>query len=173
MNTVLFSFKRIFHKSIQFGKALLHPFRLTPSRFDMLHVIFLHNGMIRRTRLCEILGVTGSTVGRMLKSLEELGFLLRCRVLTGDLRQRDIILTEEGSKRISAAMLLMFENRFCEVETQKIVVPRSRDLEVVREAWRKLDAQLARIRTEFGDQSAMHYPWTRGHRATALFCLAA
>ena len=175
MNTVLFSFKRIFHKSVQFGKALLGDFGLTPARFDMLHVIFLSSGdKIRQKQLGQILGVTRSTVSVMLQSLCALGLVVRQRVTVGGRRQFEIMLTAGGRARIGAAMLAMFDEERCVRETQKRVLLRpASELHKNIGAWQKVDTELAHIRRNFGDHSAMHYGWTARHRATALAYVAA
>src|SRR5207247_2419421 len=79
MHAIMFRLKRAFHRSLAHVRPLIGEFGLTPARFDMMKTIrdassggFIFQSFIRRA-----LGVSAATVSRMLKSLEELGFVVR------------------------------------------------------------------------------------------------
>jgi DNA-binding MarR family transcriptional regulator len=98
MHAILFSLKRAHHAALAHCRALTKRFQLTPARFDMLSAIEQHPlQALTQTALCRILGVTAPTVSRMVRSLEELGFLHRARSVT-DRRQIYVSLTELGAR---------------------------------------------------------------------------
>jgi DNA-binding MarR family transcriptional regulator len=77
MNRLLFRAKRTHHSCLRVSRAILGD-ALTPARFDMLYVLEACDpgryGVLQK-ELCVILGVSGATVSRMLKSLRELGYV--------------------------------------------------------------------------------------------------
>src|SRR5688500_12911650 len=50
---------------------------LTPARFDMMRLVHLRAHGVLQSSLKWMLGVSGSTVSRMLRSLEKLGMITR------------------------------------------------------------------------------------------------
>ena len=80
MHSVLFSLKRAFHKSTTLGRMLLDDVELTPSRFDILHVLHgARSSFVLQSDLRRLLGVASTTLSRMLRALEERGFITRSR----------------------------------------------------------------------------------------------
>jgi DNA-binding MarR family transcriptional regulator len=108
MNAHFFLLKRGFHGFLRVTRRPLKVLGLTAARYDLLYALMqrhshqeyfpMHQSALRRE-----LGVTGSVVSRMLRSLEKLGLLARKRPMRGDQRQREIRLTEEGWKCIRFA----------------------------------------------------------------------
>ncbi|MBC7018091.1 MarR family winged helix-turn-helix transcriptional regulator, partial [Salmonella enterica] len=96
MHRIFFSIKRVHLRVIEIGKGMLAEFGLTPARFDMLRVVLAHepHGLLQ-SRLRALLGVSGATVSRMLKALEELGFVTRTP-FHRDRRNLLIELTSDG-----------------------------------------------------------------------------
>src|SRR5260221_8267076 len=92
MHSLLFGIKRADQCSRALQRRLLDPFGITPTRYDMLFVIF-HQRVRRKwkyvfqSHVRNQLGVTAPTVCKMAKSLERLGLITRKRVVYGDRRQ--------------------------------------------------------------------------------------
>ena len=161
MEPILFSFKRIFHKSIALGKDLLKDYGLrtiyglTPSRFDMLHALFRNTYPILQKDLRRVLGVTAPTISRMLDSLEGLGHVLRV-VAPGDRRHRRVSLTDGGRATILSAMRAMFVENLASRAVKKVVCPdqRLKDHEFPDE-WHRFNSKLAGIRMCIGDMATL------------------
>jgi DNA-binding MarR family transcriptional regulator len=97
MNRIFLGAKRTHHSCLRISRTLLGK-ALTPARFDMLFVLEACDPQrfgIRQADLCTILGVSGATVSRMLKSLDELGYVHR-QLDEDDGRRRVISLTDDG-----------------------------------------------------------------------------
>jgi DNA-binding MarR family transcriptional regulator len=72
--------KRAFHSTVQVGLVLARPFRLTPSRYELMLALKCQRQIwFSQRRLRDLLGIAPSTLTRMIDSLVELGFLLRRR----------------------------------------------------------------------------------------------
>ena len=102
----MFRLKRAFHRSLAHVRPLIGAFGLTPARFDMMKAIrdaSFPDGFIFQSWIRRALGVTAATVSRMLKSLEEIGFVVR-KEYSCDKRERLVGLTEEGRRRFDAAV---------------------------------------------------------------------
>ena len=102
MHHTLFLLKRARLLSIALQKKWLAPYGITPARYEMLFVIaninkwlkkvhFVHQSEIRRQ-----LGVSAATVCKMLRALEELGFVRRERSMGVDRRQVNVELTRKA-----------------------------------------------------------------------------
>jgi DNA-binding MarR family transcriptional regulator len=97
MDNVFFSLKRAYHGSLRVGRRALVPIRcegLTPARLDMLRALEGDDFLPQR-ELQRILGVTKTTVSRMVRALEELGYVKRDRD-EADRRCIFVWLTERG-----------------------------------------------------------------------------
>jgi len=106
MHAIFFGLKRAHHRVIYgVSRALLRATetRLTPARFDLLDLVLRHDGNIAQWRLIELLGVTGATISRMLKSLEKLKLVVRGRWEI-DARYRIVELTREGRRRVKKVL---------------------------------------------------------------------
>lgn len=102
MHAIFFGLKRAHHRVIYgVSRALLRATEtsLTPARFDLLDLVLRHGGSVAQWKLIELLGVTGATVSRMLKSLEKLKFVKRGR-WDSDARYVIVELTREGRRRV-------------------------------------------------------------------------
>ncbi len=103
MTPLFFAAKRSFHSSLRVARELLAPFGLTPARFDLLCAISDAKRPVTQSDLREILGVSGPTISRMLRSLEDLGLVVRSRYW-GDMRQRLLQPTMECQMRMRAVL---------------------------------------------------------------------
>ena len=106
MNPVFFGLKRAFHGTLRIGRRTFQALGLTAARFDLLYAL-TDEGHPRETvthqsELRRMLGVSRPAVSRMLRSLEELGFVRRKRS-EADRRQFEVHLTILGRLRIRLA----------------------------------------------------------------------
>jgi DNA-binding MarR family transcriptional regulator len=104
MHSVFFGLKRAYYATLGLTRRTLRKMGLTAARMDMLYVI--HKKGRSRTQQGELwrtLGVNPSVVSRMLKRLEEIGYVER-DVITNDTRKRWVRLTTKGRARILRAI---------------------------------------------------------------------
>jgi DNA-binding MarR family transcriptional regulator len=140
---------------------------LTAARFDMLCAL-LHDGgydryphyEIRQSDLRRELGVTAPVVSRMLRSLEELGWVTRSRRRDDDRRQRWVKLTDRGKEIIYKA------RRWIVRGVQQLVYVatcfgKHRDPNKRLVHMSQLESYLDGLRSDFGDIATLYYPW--GH----------
>ena len=161
MNAIFFGLKRAFHGTLRVSRSALKACGLTAARFDLLYAL---NKRPRRAEaqctLTRELGVTRSTVSRMLASLEALGLVHRTRV-PRDRRQRSVALTAAGRARIQRAVF-----RLQRAGSAQLAV----DSALGGERWydahvycffamAALDQALSNIRQAFGDFATLYYPW--------------
>ncbi len=117
---------------------------------------FVWQSLVRRA-----LGVCAPTVSRMLKSLEELGFVVRKRV-DYDKREIDVGLTEEGLRRFNEAVSALLLSGDMDRSFQGAVASDwSHREEHAAQALERLDA----IRTAFHDTADDYL-----YRVTRRFC---
>jgi len=79
MDELLFALKRAHLASNRWGLRLLAKFGVTPARFDLMRIVYERGSSIEQHWLRERLGVARSTLSRMLRSLERLGWVRRTR----------------------------------------------------------------------------------------------
>ncbi len=162
MHPLWFQIKRAHHRIVAFGKHVLRRFSLTPSRFDLLYVVYKRWMFQKRlydapaqTDLCRILGVTAATVSRMVRSLEELGIVRRFGNPV-DRRTKQVTLTDEGLALFQAAFDHVFRKTIVDLACQRAFGEPSEPmvLAVIRA---KRDAQT--VAKGFGDTSLLSYDW--------------
>jgi len=156
MHRVFFSVKRVHLRIVEVGKGLLRRFHLTPARFDMMRIVLVHgtDGVLQ-SRIRELLGVSATTVSRMLLSLEELGFIAR-HEWEHDARQLIVTLTELGKKRVTEAMEALVERGAAERMARRGV---DFDATAAVPRLRVFQRALASMRRIYGDQAAFVDPW--------------
>jgi DNA-binding MarR family transcriptional regulator len=161
MHAIFFGLKRAFHGTLRVSRSALKASGLTAARFDLLYALYQRplRAEAQRT-LTRELGVTRSTVSRMLASLEALGIVHRTPV-SGDRRQRRVALTDAGRVRIQRAVF-----RLVDAGSAQLAV----DSALGGERWYDSDAHcffamaaldhaLSSIRRAFGDFATLYYPW--------------
>ncbi|MDB4982319.1 MAG: Transcriptional regulator, MarR family [Myxococcales bacterium] len=158
MHRVFFSVKRVHLRIVEVSKRLVKRFGLTPARFDMMRIVLVHAPEgVSQTKICALLGVSATTVSRMLVALERLGFIER-HEWAHDARRLIVTLTELGKKRVSDAMDALVEHPKAKAEHMarrgvdfdpKVAVPRLRVLQ----------RALASMRRIYGDAAAFTDPW--------------
>jgi DNA-binding MarR family transcriptional regulator len=162
VHRVFFGLKRAFHGILRLGRAPLKDLGLTAARFDMMFAIqrASRHHAIYQALLRGLLGVTDATISRMLRSLEERGYVTRewSRI---DRRCRIVRLTEEGLRRIRDARAAMIDSGWADQQAVW-AIPKDWDrdphdydsfeeIEVLR--W-----QLRKIRRHTDDVATLHYP---------------
>lgn len=121
MHDVLFSTKRTFHKQTWFGRAILAPYKLTPSRFDVLFILHEYGlPMIWQSKIWKIVGVSASTTSIMVRALVKLGLLER-KESEDDKRQLEVSLTAKGKEVIARAVAAIRGKKLVEYFVKRIV----------------------------------------------------
>src|ERR1700735_247576 len=96
MHPVFFGLKRAYYATLGLTRRTLRKMGLTAARMDMLYVIHKRGRYpTQQGALWRTLGVCPSVVSRMLKRLEEMGYVER-DVVTNDTRRRTVTLTTKG-----------------------------------------------------------------------------
>ncbi len=161
--------KRTFHGFLRITRKSFASAGLTAARFDLLYAVRargresrvvegsveMRQSMIRRH-----LGVTPTVVSRMVRSLEQLGLVVRRRETVRDRRQIRVILTTKGLQALKTAcsMVLRSVQRFV---YEVICYGRHRDPTARFMAMGSLESYLMALRKYLGDTATLRYPW--GH----------
>jgi len=157
MHPVLFSMKRAFHKSTWLGRAILSPYELTPSRFDVLYALRkLTRSHLWQSAIRRLLGVSAATTSIMVRALERLGFVRR-RKSEEDRRQVEVSLTERGRDFITRAMATMQDQEIVDYFVHRVVV---RQWWVRHETFTvtdRLENMLRVMRRRLGDRASLKY----------------
>jgi len=164
MHAVVFEAKRVFLSFLRVvRRPLLQWPGLTGARFDMMSGFL--NGFYERPVAVEVrqselrgkLGVCASVVSRMVRSLEELGWVARRR----DVRDRRtwwLSLTERGEQVIREARRLWLRAAARLVE-DAICMSGCRGRDHRFERLFRVTGYLGRLRSHFGDRATLDYPW--------------
>ena len=166
MHPHFFSLKRAHHSVLRIGRPLLLEMELTPARFDLLFALKIQSGrrMLQR-ELLDYLGVTRTTVSRMLGSLEKLGFVERT-VDARDRRRKWVALTKRGFRRIASAYRHFSRSGWAQLalDTAFGAIPSFSepcdwsDPEQCARVSEQLGNALWGIRHEFRDRATLEYP---------------
>jgi DNA-binding MarR family transcriptional regulator len=167
MHAIFFGLKRAHHGTLRVTRDVLARMGLTAARFDMLYAIKQRSRAMLQSALGRILGVCRATVSRMLKSLEELGLVLR-KDDPHDRRQRVVTLTTLGRWRIAYAHRHITRRGWAQLAVDSALggegskyhwyVP-----EECIAATRLLEGLLDQLRRAFFDRARLHYPWNPQH----------
>jgi DNA-binding MarR family transcriptional regulator len=174
MNDLFFAIKRAFHGTLRVGRLAIAELRckgLTPARFDMMFAL-QSDDFIAQRELQRMLGVSKTTVSRMVRSLVELGYVARERD-ESDRRSYFVWLTELGWDCIHRAGQALVESGAIEATvkwTLAQVRPRfsvarcgarraSQRTRLPREVRRRrrLKGLLTLVRTAFQAGGSLHY----------------
>jgi DNA-binding MarR family transcriptional regulator len=165
MNEMFFSAKRAFHGTLRICRKPLRSLGLTAARYDMMYVLMGRNGDDPRPTFSQRgvrlqLGVCRSVVSRMLRSLEELGWVTR-QVAPRDKRQRWVTLTEAGLRVIRAAVQALARASMRLVYMAICLGGNERDPNEQFIHMAAVESYLHAIRGHYGDTARLYYPW--GH----------
>ena len=157
MNAIFFGLKRSYQAPLKMFNRLLAADGMTCARFDLMHAVRTAWG-ISQKRLRQVLGVSGATVSRMLRSLEGLG-LIRREPFPGDGRQRYVRLTLEGLRRYQKVRASGSPRALWRA-TLRAVHPQAPRYESVRVPQvEAMATALDGFRTVFRDEGRLLYRW--------------
>jgi DNA-binding MarR family transcriptional regulator len=168
MNAIPFAIKRAFHSFLRVTRKPLHSLSpgLTAARYDMLYVLltgngtrFFLSGITYQREVQRALGVSASVVSRMLRSLEQLGWVLRKRC-EADRRRREVTLTAAGLARIREAQAT-FKAAARRLVGLAICFGRHRDKDQRFVHMETLESYLRTMCKQWFDTAQLYYRW--GH----------
>lgn len=168
MNPIFFGLKRAFHGTLRIGRRSLEALGLTAARFDLLYALTDEGRALeagtRQSALRRMLGVSRPAVSRMLRSLEDLGFVRRERSKV-DRRQIDVYLTILGSLRVRRAFRKFVRSGWSQVAPECALgwaAPTERELfrwENCMSQTETLEPLLDDIRIALRDFATLEYRW--------------
>jgi DNA-binding MarR family transcriptional regulator len=165
MNQIFFASKRAFHGILRVTRKPLASLGLTAARFDMLYALMsgdgadpIRHGMLQ-SALRRRLGVSASVVSRMLASLENRGWVTRCRrEQCNDRRQRLVTLTAAGLQCIATAFKMLRRASWRLVH-QAICFGKHREPSPQLVHSDQLESYLCAMHAQYGDTATLYYPW--------------
>lgn len=170
MHSIMFALKRAHLTTVAAGQeAVAKVDGMTPARFDLLCLLRqaslmlpkgseILRGMFQES-LCFRLGLHPSTISKMLKRLEEMGWITRERDFD-DRRKKVVFFTALGLRRAWRAMRRVFRGRlFLKPfeELSSALVRSDHPLDAVT----RVLTITRNIATYFGDYSTVHYNYGR------------
>ena len=175
MHAISFRLKRAHLQAVAFARRAVAKIPgMTPARFDALYALrrveltseFLGNGGhwdespfgkgLHQTELTARLGLARSTVSKLLKRLEQLGWIKRVWE-EADRRTKYVTLTREGLRRIWRAMRRVFRGRILLHSYEDLFNRiRDRDRHVI-DAINDANDLIDDIGRHFGDVSTLEY----------------
>jgi DNA-binding MarR family transcriptional regulator len=168
MNLTAFGTKRAFHGFLRVTRKLLASFGLTAARFDLLYAMSSRGAgrpysfPTLQSQLRRLLGVSAPVVSRMVRSLEELGFVTRARETYGDRRQVRVTLTKMGLECIRKARRIVLRG-VQRIVLDAIVFGDRRDRWNQIERKERLRSSLDALRRHFGDRARLTFPDPPAH----------
>jgi DNA-binding MarR family transcriptional regulator len=163
MHAAFFGLKRAYWGSLRVTRKTLREMGLTAARFDLLYMLWESPNAPRRQKtITRSLGVTAPVVSRMLRSLRELGLVVRARD-PGDRRGWLISLTRGGLERIAKAVRHFIRRRHGWRHVERGLCPEMAEGPKRKDAalwlmW-QLEALLDRLREGFAAGGSLYYPW--------------
>jgi len=158
MDALFFATKRSYLASLRIARELVIPHGLTPARFDLLCALGEPYQAITLNELCARLGVSKATVSRMVKALEDLGFVQREHYLE-DLRLRSVELTATGYQRMRAVIRDVQAAGYIELAIESAVAPKRVPDSTARAAARRALVMVRRLARGLGNRATFEYPW--------------
>jgi DNA-binding MarR family transcriptional regulator len=159
VNAIFFGLKRAFHGCLRTTRPWLERLGLTAARFDMLTAVWRRPYGILQSDLRGMLGVSGPTVSRMLRSLENIGLVKRRRCVV-DRRQLQVHLTSAGLRQIRRATSAFVGSGAAQLAVDVALVGnRFYDESYCMTEMANAEWTLDRLRGAFRDPARLHYPW--------------
>jgi DNA-binding MarR family transcriptional regulator len=158
MGKIIFGGKMFFLGTNRLLRPWLLPFGLTPARFNMMIAIASQRGGIPQQQLRSLLGVTTATICRMLKSLEELGFIRRTPH-PQNARHRWLTLTAAGAFRLREAIIDVVDSVALPFTIAELLNPFPGNRRSADAAIRKTDRIFTRARINLGDIATLQFPF--------------
>src|SRR6185436_12640271 len=97
MHVLSFAAKRVHLRWLMTVKRVARDFGVTPARFDVLYALVKRGGTTLQAEIVRILHLHKTTVSKLLKKLEGLGYVRRFRG-TWDGRVKVVAFTEHGKR---------------------------------------------------------------------------
>jgi DNA-binding MarR family transcriptional regulator len=168
MHPVFFGLKRAYYATLGLTRQTLRKMGLTAARMDMLYVIHKRGRYpTQQGALWRTLGVCPSVVSRMLKRLEEMGYVER-DVVTNDTRKRTVTLTTKGRARILRAIRQFIGWGYAQLALESALVPDRWHSEWhAHVAVARAEEFLRLVRLAFGDRASF-VVYTSGMRDDRL-----
>jgi DNA-binding MarR family transcriptional regulator len=158
MHTIFFGLKRAHHGVLRIARPALAQFGLTAARFDLLYAVLEREGL-PQFELCQALGVSPSTLSRMVTSLEQLGLIARHTTIV-DRRLRHVSLTDAGRRIIEEAIAQLMTGGAAQLAVDSALCPRRWcDGKLCSRFGRRLEKTLDKIRHAYGDIADLYRPW--------------
>ena len=158
MHAVLFSLKRTYLGILARTRRIAAIFGLTPARFDMVFAIAKHSRYgLSQARLCRVLGLSGATVSRMAKSIQDLGFITRIRSRI-DRRCLELRLTPLGQARLEHAVASIVETGGMDVFVARAIAYRWPSPSAITDVM-NFEGYLRVARRNLDDRATLRYPW--------------
>ena len=169
MHAVTFALKRGHLRTVAFGQQVLEAVPgMTPARFDLLCLLrqagiwrgvgAREGGLaepMRQTEIWQRLDLCRTTVSKMLKRLEEIGWIRR-EIHPRYKKWKLVFFTAEGLRAIWKAMKIMFRQRVMLRYFERIMHVRRPQMHIV-EAIYNLWEDIFFVALCFGDRSKVHY----------------
>jgi len=170
MNSMCFEMKLAHWRGVGVTNFLLkrQEVPMTAARFQLMHTVAMFSrekGPVQVT-LKRILGCAPSTVSRMLKALEKMGFVKRVRV-PEDRRFKRVTVTEEGMAVLHEAAAYTMHDEKVQHRVDLATAEPHLGRKQARRKRRLLSAALTRWRWVMGDEAMKPDPWTRLRHAGA------
>lgn len=162
MHVLYFGLKRAFQATLKVNRPLLDRHGITPARFDLLFTIHKEQyGRLRQSDVRKALGVARPTVSRMVRSLEELGLLIR-GIDWRDARQKSLRLSVAGKKVVRRVLRKLIRSDVVGRWVRRAFSypnppPSKRRTNIA--LIEILDDTLEQFRRCFGDFATLAYPW--------------
>src|SRR5262249_33609106 len=149
--------KRAQHRFLALSRSFVERFGITPARCDLLYSARRPRGAPRRqSEIRRVLGVTAATISRMIRSLEELGLVVRT-VPHDDRRQRVVRLTKAGATVLRHVMRKIVATGRIE-ERLRGAISRAKTRREALADLLAFDDWLVNVRGRLGDTSSLRYP---------------
>jgi len=173
MNEIFFGLKRAYHGVLRITRWPLACHGLTAARFDLMQVLTLHPNGWWQSKLRRKLGVSATTVSRMVRSLEQLGLLRRKRD-QDEKRQLLLTLTRLGRRTIRIAYDSFVERKAAQLAVDSALAFRQDMTRPIEGAelsdpsgypgqslveMESFDWCLRMARGAYGDTATLYYPW--------------
>ncbi len=157
MEKIIFGSKQFYLGTIRLTRRWLTPFGLTPARFNMLVAIATggHRGLAQHD-LLGLLGVTSATISRMLRSLEEIGLIVR-KPHPRNPQRRWINVTAGGIYRLRAAIDEVVDSGELAFAVAEILNPQPGKRATAEAAIKEMNILLTRARAALNDIATLTF----------------
>jgi DNA-binding MarR family transcriptional regulator len=164
MHAAFFGLKRAWQSSLRVSRQAFAALGLTAARFDLLYALEYYErctGLsLLQSELRRELGVSRTTVSRMLRSLEALGLVVRERAEEVDGRTWLVSLTRRGRARIKLGVRRLVSSGAAELAVDTALGGTSwYDEGETFAAMGRFESFMRGIRRAFGDFGKLEYPW--------------